>query len=203
MTPPVPAKTRRSPWGSNSTTQADCPVSSDTGAGDTGADQTGADQTVSILAWTTTPWTLPSNLALAVGPDLQYAVMRDADGSRYVLSEAAVQSYERQLRDATHVGTISGSELVGRTYVPLFSFFADMAEVDPEKSHHGKNRAFVVLEGDFIDTSEGTGVVHMAPGFGEDDQRVAAAAGIGTVVPVDDSGCFHRRSHRLGGHQRA
>ena len=166
------------------------PGSSDTGVGDTGADQTGADQTVSILAWTTTPWTLPSNLALSVGPDLQYAVMRDADGSRYVLSEAAVQSYERQLRDATHVGTISGSELVGRTYVPLFSFFADMAEVDPQKSHHGKNRAFVVLEGDFIDTSEGTGVVHMAPGFGEDDQRVAAAAGIGTVVPVDDSGCF-------------
>ena len=166
------------------------PGSGDTGADQTGADQTGTDQKVSILAWTTTPWTLPSNLALAVGPDLQYAVMRDADGSRYVLSEAAVASYERQLREATHVGTISGSELVGRSYVPLFSFFADMAEVDPQKSHHGKNRAFVVLEGDFIDTSEGTGVVHMAPGFGEDDQRVAAAAGIGTVVPVDDSGCF-------------
>ena len=161
------------------------PGSSDTDVGDTGA-----DQKVSILAWTTTPWTLPSNLALAVGPDLQYAVMRDADGSRYVLSEPAVASYERQLRDSTHIGTISGSELVGRTYVPLFSFFADMAEVDPQKSHHGKNRAFVVLEGDFIDTSEGTGVVHMAPGFGEDDQRVAATAGIGTVVPVDDSGCF-------------
>ena len=155
-----------------------------------GSGDTGADQKVSILAWTTTPWTLPSNLALAVGPDLQYAVMRNADGSRYVLSEAAVASYERQLGDSTHVGTISGSELVGRTYVPLFSFFADMAEVDPQKSHHGKNRAFVVLEGDFIDTSEGTGVVHMAPGFGEDDQRVAATAGIGTVVPVDDSGCF-------------
>ena len=160
--------------------------------GSDGEDSGGTDSSgrVSILAWTTTPWTLPSNLALAVGPDIQYAVMRDADGSRYVLSEAAVASYERQLRDSTHVGTISGSELVGRSYVPLFSFFADMAEVDPQKSHHGKNRAFVVLEGDFIDTSEGTGVVHMAPGFGEDDQRVAATAGIGTVVPVDDSGCF-------------
>ena len=91
-----------------------------------------AGGTVSILAWTTTPWTLPSNLALSVGPELQYAVMRDADGSRYVLSEDAVESYERQLREAVHIGTISGSELVGRTYVPLFDFFADMAEVDPK-----------------------------------------------------------------------
>ncbi len=145
---------------------------------------------VSILAWTTTPWTLPSNLALAVGPDLAYAVMRGADGSRYVLSEAALASYERQLSDATLVGTIDGSELVGRTYTPLFDFFADMAEVDPDIPHHGTNRAFVILKGDFIDTSEGTGVVHMAPGFGEDDQQVAAEAGIGTVAPVDDSGCF-------------
>ena len=155
-----------------------------------GSDEPESDRRASILAWTTTPWTLPSNLALAVGPDLPYAVMRDTDGSRYVLSEAALASYERQLRDAALVGTIDGSELVGRSYVPLFDFFADMAEVDPDIPHHGTNRAFVVLEGDFIDTSEGTGVVHMAPGFGEDDQRVAAEAGIGTVVPVDDSGCF-------------
>ena len=155
-----------------------------------GSDGPESDGRVSILAWTTTPWTLPSNLALAIGPDLPYAVMRDADGSRCVLSEAALASYERQLRDATLVGTIDGSELVGRTYAPLFDFFADMAEVDPDNPHHGTNRAFVILQGDFIDTSEGTGVVHMAPGFGEDDQRVAAEAGIGTVVPVDDSGCF-------------
>ena len=123
-----------------------------------------ADQKVSILAWTTTPWTLPSNLALSVGPDLQYAVMRDADGSRYVLSEAVVESYERQLRHATHVGTISGSDLVGRTYVPLFDFFADMAEVDPQKPHHGENRAFVILEGDFIDTSKAPALCIWRPG---------------------------------------
>ena len=148
------------------------------------------DGKVSILAWTTTPWTLPSNLALSVGPELQYAVMQGNNGSRYVLSEAALESYEPQLSDATHLGTISGSELVGRSYTPLFDFFADMAEVDPTKPHHGKNRAFVILGGDFIDTSEGTGVVHMAPGFGEDDQRLVAEAGIGCVVPVDDAGCF-------------
>jgi len=143
-----------------------------------------------ILAWTTTPWTLPSNLALAVGPDLDYAVMANADGSRYILGEAVLETYAKQLEGAEQVGTVRGADLVGRTYEPLLPYFADMAEVDPEKPHHGVNRAFVVLAGDFIDTAEGTGVVHMAPGFGEDDQRVVGEAGIGMVVPVDDSGRF-------------
>ncbi len=143
-----------------------------------------------VLAWTTTPWTLPSNLALAVGPELDYAVMADADGIRYILGEAVLETYANQLENATQVGTVKGSELVGRTYEPLFPYFSDMVEVDPDKPHHGTNRAFVVLAGDFIDTDEGTGVVHMAPGFGEDDQRVGEEAGIGMVVPVDDSGRF-------------
>ncbi|MDW3219585.1 MAG: isoleucine--tRNA ligase [Acidimicrobiales bacterium] len=149
-----------------------------------------AGSPVAILAWTTTPWTLPSNLALAVGPDLDYAVMADADGTRYILGEAVLEQYDKQLENAEQVGTVKGSDLVGRTYQPLLPYFADMAEVDPAKPHHGTNRAFVVLAGDFIDTSEGTGVVHMAPGFGEDDQRVGEEAGIGMVVPVDDSGRF-------------
>ncbi len=150
----------------------------------------GDDGPVSVLAWTTTPWTLPSNLALAVGPGLDYAVMRDADGARYLLGEAVLGKYEKQLENATQVGTIRGAELVGRTYRPLFPYFADMAEVDPGKPHHGTNRAFVILAGDFIDTEEGTGIVHIAPGFGEDDQRIADEAGIGMVVPVDDAGQF-------------
>ena len=77
-----------------------------------------------ILAWTTTPWTLPSNLALAVGPDIDYAVMEE-DGVRYILAEARLGAYERELADAVQVGTLKGSELVGRHYTPLFPFFAD------------------------------------------------------------------------------
>jgi isoleucyl-tRNA synthetase len=150
----------------------------------------GDDGPMAILAWTTTPWTLPSNLALAVGPELDYAVMLDDNGTRYILGEAVLDKYEKQLENAEQVGTLKGADLVGRTYEPLLPYFADMAEVDPEKPHHGVNRAFVVLEGDFIDTAEGTGVVHMAPGFGEDDQRIVGEAGIGMVVPVDDSGRF-------------
>ena len=151
---------------------------------------TAHDSKVFILAWTTTPWTLPSNLALSVDPELKYVVMANKDGNRFVLSEAALPNYDRQLEDSTQIGTIKGSDLVGRTYAPLFDFFADMAKVDPQNPRHGTNRAFVILQGDFIDTAGGTGVVHMAPGFGEDDQRLVAAAGIGTVVPVDDSGRF-------------
>jgi isoleucyl-tRNA synthetase len=150
----------------------------------------GGDGPLAMLAWTTTPWTLPSNLALAVGPELDYAVMLDENGTRYILGEALLDTYEKQLENAEQVGTIRGADLVGRTYEPLFPYFADMAEVDSENPRHGTNRAFVVLAADFIETEEGTGIVHMAPGFGEDDQRICEAAGIGMVVPVDDAGNF-------------
>ena len=130
-----------------------------------------------ILAWTTTPWTLPSNLALAVGPDIDYAVMEEG-GVRYILAESRVAAYERELADAVHVGTLKGTELVGRHYTPLFSFFADTPN------------AFQVLAGDFVSTEDGTGVVHMAPGFGEEDQNACNAVGIPTVCPMDEHGRF-------------
>ncbi|MBX3315117.1 MAG: class I tRNA ligase family protein, partial [Actinobacteria bacterium] len=130
-----------------------------------------------ILAWTTTPWTLPSNLALAVGPDLEYAVVA-VDGTNYVLGAATVDHYAAELGEGEVVATLTGADLVGRTYRPLFDYFAD----NPD--------SFRVLAGDFIDTTEGTGVVHIAPGFGEDDQRVGEANGIPLVVPVDEKGQF-------------
>ncbi len=135
-----------------------------------------------ILAWTTTPWTLPSNLALAVGPDVEYAVVKAPDGDLVVLAEAAVDRYARELGDndgnVERVGRFTGQELVERTYEPLFRYF------------DGHANSFRVLAGDFVETGEGTGVVHIAPGFGEDDQRLGEAAGISLVVPVDDEGRF-------------
>lgn len=130
-----------------------------------------------VLAWTTTPWTLPSNLALAVGPDIDYAVMQEGD-QRYILAEARLGAYERELTDAVQVGTLKGSELVGRRYAPLFPFFADTP------------LAFQVLGADFVTTDDGTGVVHLAPGFGEDDQIICNAAGIPTVCPMDEHGRY-------------
>ena len=130
-----------------------------------------------VLVWTTTPWTLPSNLALAVGPDITYAVYEDG-GHRYVLGEATVEKYAKEVAGATRVGTVQGSELVGRSYTPLFGYFADTPN------------AFRVLGGDFVETEEGTGVVHMAPGFGEVDLATCLANDIGVVVPVDEQGRF-------------
>ncbi len=131
-----------------------------------------------IMAWTTTPWTLPSNLALAVGPTVDYAIVQRADGPLVVMGADAVERYEAELGESSIVGTLTGADLEGRTYKPLFPYFADHAH------------SFRVLAADFVDTSEGTGVVHMAPGFGEDDQRVCEAEGIELVVPVDDEGKF-------------
>ena len=131
-----------------------------------------------MLAWTTTPWTLPSNLALAVGPDVDYALMKDADGNTYVLADARVAAYERELAGAEKTGTIKGSELAGRSYEPLFPFLA------------GTENAFRVLTAEFVTTEDGTGVVHMAPGFGEDDQNTCNAAGIPTVCPMDEHGRY-------------
>jgi isoleucyl-tRNA synthetase len=133
---------------------------------------TGDQPALHLWVWTTTPWTLPSNLALAVGPDIAYAVF-ERDGTRFAVGEAALPHYERQLEGAVRVGTVTGGDLVGRRYRPLFPYFADAPN------------AFVVLGESFVTTDEGTGVVHMAPGFGEDDQSACAAAGIGVVCPVD------------------
>ena len=128
---------------------------------------------IDVWVWTTTPWTLPSNLALAVGPDVAYAVY-ERDGSRFLLGEGTIGGYQAQLEGATRVGTVLGGDLVGRRYRPLFPYFA------------GTENAFVILGASFVTTEEGTGVVHMAPGFGEDDQIACARAGIRVVCPVDD-----------------
>ena len=131
-----------------------------------------------ILAWTTTPWTLPSNLALAVGPDVDYAVMAHPDGSKYILAEARLGAYEKELEGTEQVATLKGAEIVGRRYTPLFPFFADT------------ENAFQVLGAEFVTTEDGTGVVHMAPGFGEDDQNECNAAGIPTICPMDEHGQY-------------
>jgi len=131
-----------------------------------------------VLAWTTTPWTLPSNLALAVGPDVDYAMMRGTDGHTYVIAEARLGAYEKELDGAERVGTVRGADLVGRSYAPMFPFLA------------GTENAFRVLGADFVTTEDGTGVVHMAPGFGEDDQIACNAAGIPTLCPMDEHGRY-------------
>ncbi|EWT00079.1 isoleucine--tRNA ligase [Intrasporangium oryzae NRRL B-24470] len=136
------------------------------------------------LIWTTTPWTLPSNLAMAVHPDIDYVVVEsDHTGTteRYVLAAARLGAYQRELgEDAAErvVERLKGSDLIGRSYTPPFTYF------------QGHERAHRVLEADYVTTDDGTGIVHIAPAFGEEDKVVTDAAGIAPVVPVGPDGLF-------------
>ncbi|WP_369807254.1 isoleucine--tRNA ligase [Mycobacterium sp. 1081908.1] len=131
-----------------------------------------------LLVWTTTPWTLPSNLAVAVNPDVTYVVAR-AGERRFVLAEARLAAYARELGEEPEVlGTYRGADLLGTRYLPPFPYFMDT------------DKAFQVLPGDFVTTEDGTGIVHMAPAYGEDDMAVCDLAGIRPVTPVDSRGRF-------------
>ncbi len=134
------------------------------------------------LAWTTTPWTLPSNLALAVNPDVDYVVVAH-EGERYLLAEARLDAYERELGGGEVVERFRGADLVGRRYTPLFDFFTDTET-------YGTGNAWQLLASDHVTIEDGTGIVHMAPAYGEDDQNVCAAADIPVVLTVDDQAVF-------------
>ena len=133
---------------------------------------------VNALIWTTTPWTLPSNLAIAVNPDVTYAVVRTADGERYLLADNLVAGYAKELGDYEIEHTYVGQELAGLGYQPPYDFFLD------------EPNAFRILVADYVTTEDGTGVVHQAPAFGEDDMLTCQQAGIGVVIPVDMDGKF-------------
>ncbi len=136
------------------------------------------DENASLAAWTTTPWTLPSNLAVCVGPDLDYVKVRDPETGRYIyLAEERLAAYG----DFQVEARLKGRDLVGRRYKPLFPYFADQAELG----------AFQVVMDDYVTTDSGTGLVHQAPAFGEDDYRVLKAAGIDAFAcPVTMNGAF-------------
>jgi len=134
------------------------------------------------LIWTTTPWTLPSNLAIAVHPDVDYVHVAGADGKTYLLAAARVAHYARELGEAPEVlGEYKGADLVGLGYTPPFDFFHG-----PGKGHENAHR---VLSAD-VTTESGTGIVHLAPAFGEEDMDVATANGIEIVQPLDPGGKF-------------
>jgi len=136
---------------------------------------------VQALAWTTTPWTLPTNAALAVGPDIDYAVVRTSEAKDYLLAADTVANYAKELGDdAEVVRTVRGAELGGVQYDRLWDHFVD---------EYGAN-AYTILVAEYVATGEGTGIVHQAPAYGEDDQVTTAAAGIPVVLSVDDAGRF-------------
>ncbi len=133
-----------------------------------------ADGKTYLVAWTTTPWTLPSNLALALGPDIDYVCVVDGE-ERYILAESRLASYYKDPKSLNIAWKKKGSELAGIRYEPLFPYFADLYD----------QGAFVTVLGGYVTTEDGTGIVHTAPGFGEDDYQVLKGTGIPVVCPVD------------------
>ncbi|MRX44912.1 isoleucine--tRNA ligase [Agromyces sp. Q22] len=168
---------------------------------------------VRALAWTTTPWTLPTNFALAVGPGITYAVVpagpngtpdatvlrehapggtddTEVLGAEYLLALDLVGNYAKELgyesadeARAAVSRTVLGAELEDVTYDRLFDYYADV-------ERFGLERAWRVLVADYVTTEDGTGIVHQAPAYGEEDQKVCEAHGIPVVISVDDSGRF-------------
>ena len=132
-----------------------------------------------LVAWTTTPWTLPSNMAVAVGADIDYVRIAE-ENAVYYMAAARMDQYYADEAGYESVTGLKGGELVGLRYEPLFPYFE-------AKRDEG---AFRVVAADFVSTEDGTGIVHMAPGFGEDDYRVGREEGIPAVCPVDAEGRF-------------
>lgn len=139
------------------------------------------DQDFYIAAWTTTPWTLPSNLALCMGPEIEYVKVHDKDKDiKFIIAKDRVETYSKK-RNYEVLSQHTGAELKGLRYEPLFPYFKKNEDVG----------AFVVLNDGYVTTGDGTGIVHIAPAFGEDDNRVMKEAGISAIeCPVDDAGKF-------------
>jgi isoleucyl-tRNA synthetase len=155
---------------------------------------------VRMLAWTTTPWTLPTNFALAVGPEISYAIVKAgpngaSDGgdskTKYLIATSLIGAYAKELgyEDAESAiaeteKTVIGKDLGGIKYARIFDYYAD------ESKFETKN-AWQVLVGDYVADNEGTGIVHQAPAYGEDDQKLCEAAGIPVYVSVNERGQFN------------
>ncbi len=144
---------------------------------------------VKMLAWTTTPWTLPTNFALAVGPEIEYSVVATETG-KYLLAQSLLAGYAKDLGfedavaiSAAVVGRYLGKDLAGLRYERLFDFYADQEKYQVEN-------AWQVLVGDYVADNEGTGIVHQAPAYGEDDQNLCNAAGIPTYVSINERGQY-------------
>ncbi|WP_029410854.1 isoleucine--tRNA ligase, partial [Treponema pedis] len=169
-------------------------------AGKTFTGENALPENTYLLAWTTTPWTLPSNLGLAVGADIEYALI-EYEGDYYIMAVPRLEAYfakqteNKKQKEMCSCGktageykpiwTKKGSELEGLRYEPLFPYFKNLAAGEDGKNTEAGQGAFRVLIGDFVTTEDGTGIVHTAPGFGEDDNRIFKNTGVPTVCPVD------------------
>ena len=133
------------------------------------------------IAWTTTPWTLPANSALAVNPNMEYVRLRHDDGYVYVLAKSRVSAYDKIFANSENLGTVMGKDLVGLHYKPIFNYYENS---DP--------LLYQIISADYVSDGDGTGIVHIAPAYGEDDYLAAKALNpkFPVILNVDDYGNF-------------
>ncbi|MCL2017583.1 MAG: isoleucine--tRNA ligase [Alphaproteobacteria bacterium] len=145
-----------------------------------------------LLAWTTTPWTLPGNSLLAVNPKMNYIVMKDEDGKEYIIAESRLKAYEKQFAKANKIGNLMGSELVGLSYRPLFDYYKD---------HKDRTKLYKIIPADYVSDSSGTGIVHIAPAYGEEDFLAARAldSKFPVILNVDNYGNFTKEVENWAG----
>ena len=156
-------------------------------------------ENIYILAWTTTPWTLPSNLALTINKDADY-ILIEKNKEFFIIGKNVIEKYKRELSDENEdkfniINEFKGSELIGLKYEPIFDYLIKLKEV------RDSGNCFSIIHGDFVTLDDGTGIVHTAPGFGEDDNIVCKTVGIPTICPVDDAGCFTEVVYDFTGQQ--
>lgn len=146
------------------------------------------DEDASLWVWTTTPWTLPSNLAIAVNPKIEYAKVRVKEtGEVAYVEPGRLADYQARGRigETEELERLPGADLVGRPYEPLLPYFAEYRDAVA-----GKRQAFYVLAADYVETSSGTGLVHQAPAFGEDDFQTGKDNNLPLVNPLSLTGHF-------------
>lgn len=152
-----------------------------------------------FLAWTTTPWTLPSNLALTLNKDVDY-ILVEKNNEYFILGKDALVRYKKELpldgeNSCNILAKFKGENLLGLRYEPLFDYFVNLNSVKESEN------CFTILHGDFVTTDNGTCIVHTAPGFGEDDNIICRKVGIPIICPIDDGGCFTETIYDYVGQQ--
>lgn len=142
-----------------------------------------------FLAWTTTPWTLPSNLGLCMGPEIDYVKILDKEsGDFYIFAEARLSAYYKEESAYEIIYRAKGKDFIGARYEPLFPYFAkyaDPAVCEADSNQKCTEGAFRMFNADYVSTEDGTGIVHIAPAFGEEDNKVFRGSGVPNVEPID------------------
>lgn len=142
-----------------------------------------------FVAWTTTPWTLPSNLGLCMGPEIDYVKILDKEsGDYYIMAQARLSSYYKSEDDYEIIYTRKGKDFLGARYEPLFPYFANLSdpkECEKISGQKCEDGAFRMFNADYVSTEDGTGIVHIAPAFGEDDNKVFKGSGVPNIEPID------------------